>query len=172
MRRLGGVFGILALLWATSASAGGRGEYSCHKPVVGDEDPFPLRCTSFSGIWRADSGETSYIQQRGCDWLRVEMFWGSEKGVQTIVPDNCLRSEGPGGQVRHRWNDHQYGSVLESHRLFADARCRTKEVSLLESASDNIMLLTIYRDVECPASSGKVRHEYEQHIFRRVSSAL
>jgi hypothetical protein len=137
--------------------------------IYGDGDPFPLSCVDFSGSWRTDAGENFAMSQHNCDRLRIVFSYGSEQNMVTIVPDNRTRPvEGGQGQVRHRWNSSNRGTIMETHRVFMDQGARITEVITFELAQRDLLLETTYTTVECPADSGQARHETHQRVFRRM----
>lgn len=161
MKRVGTLWWWLALALVVPGVGMAKG------PGAGDEDPFPLLCTDFSGNWRSDAGDRYSIQQRQCSYLRVLMSFGSESDTFTIVPDNRTRTE-RNGQVRHRWNSPSNATVLETHRTYVDGNSRVTEVVMFERANRDLLLETTYRTIECVDGAQPPRREYGQSVFRRL----
>jgi len=139
-------------------------------PTVGDEDPFPLACVDFSGSWKSDAGDNYAIQQKQCSQIKIAMSSPKDRETMTIVPDNRTRP-GPlkGSQIRHSWNSSDNATVLEIHRTYSQNGAQITEVITFEQASDKLLLQTRYRTIDFGGSMPP-KHEYDQMVFRRVSS--
>jgi hypothetical protein len=164
-----GLVGLFLSVWLLAFAAPAAHARPGYDPTAG-EDPFPLMCVDLSGTWRSDGGDRYQISQRQCSFLKVQMFYGSDSETLTIVPDNRTRPD-HGGQVRHRWNSPQNASILESHRTYVESGMRITDVTMLERASDDLLLMTTYRTIECISQPGQPpRHESYQVVFRRVQN--
>jgi len=140
---------------------------------LGDEDIYPISCVDFSGAWQGDTGPFLEIEQSKCNWLRIRATVGSQDTSTTIIPDNKRRSITGNqwtGVIRHRWNTRSYGSVIETYKTMYFSDRRVTEVVLLEIVNGNLMLQSTYRKVT--PNSGKEYNEYDQEVFRRVSSPV
>jgi hypothetical protein len=156
--------GLALLLSGASAFA-----YGNPSPIVGDEDPFPLMCTNFSGDWKSDCGDHTVIQQRECSFLKMQTNKGSDTEVFDIIPDNKTRAD-RGSEVRNRWNSPDNATVLETHRVFMkDIGTRITVETTFERASEGMLLETTYTTVEhLNQPNMPPQHEYNQVIFRKV----
>ncbi len=143
-------------------------------PGAGDGDPFPLKCSDFSGSWRADNGTRYKISQQDCKYLNIKMMWANfTEDTISIVPDNLSRRI-PGmvrSAIRNRWNNLRHGSIIESHRTWVEGINKFTEVVTYERASAGLLLETAYTTVECITRPGLVERGYTQQVFRRESSA-
>lgn len=161
-------FWLLAISMMLSAGA------AFAKPgPMGDEDIYPIACVDFSGAWQGDTGPFLEIEQARCNWLRIRATVGSQDTSTTIIPDNKKRSITGNqwtGVIRHRWNTRNYGSVIETYKTMYFSDRRVTEVVLLEIVNGNLMLQSTYRKIVLDA--GKEYNEYDQEVFRRVSSPV
>jgi hypothetical protein len=136
------------------------------KATAGDGDPFPLMCADFSGNWKSDAGDRYDIAQRQCGYIRMQMSFGSQSEIMTIIPDNKTRND-RGSSVRHRWNSPDNATVLETHRVYmADANTQVTEVTMFERANEDLLLETTYRTIEVKGQPP--RHDYNQTVFRKM----
>ncbi len=141
---------------------------------AGDEDPFPLSCTNFSGHWRSDSNEYLEISQEGCSWLAIRSRYDSQEDATTIVPDNKDRdfTSGPwSGVVRYRWNSKKNATIIETHRTVYYGEIEKKEVVFLEQVNEDLLLESMFRTIKNENSGGGCppKKEYEQRMFRRIN---
>lgn len=171
MKKLVGFFLVFGFLLALQAPAALAGDGYRYREMAGDEDPFPLMCADFSGGWKSDAGDRYSITQRQCNYLKLNMTFGSEQDVMTIIPDNKTRAD-RGSQVRTRWNSPDNATVLETHRTYMDGpNTRVTEVIMLERASGDLLLETTYVTVENLAAPNQPPHrEYHQVVFRKVGA--
>lgn len=165
MKKLWLALALLAGLMNVSAWAGGT-------EILGDDDPYPLVCLNFSGEWRSDENEYLQIQQSGCRWLKVKASYDFQNGVTTIVPDDKSRIISGAewkGTERHRWNNKNNATSIETHRYLHYPDKVVTELVMLEKANENLLLESTFRRIE-PVPGQKVsppREEYRQRFFRR-----
>lgn len=144
-------------------------------PTSAGEDPFPLfpsRCVSFAGQWRAADGDVYVIQQRECGWIKMQKFGGKGNETLTIVPDNRDRPLfQKGGTIRHHWNSSRlgFGQSIETRRVITLADTQITEITTVEQANENLLLLTTYRTTERLKRPGKPERKYSQKQLSRVS---
>jgi hypothetical protein len=143
--------------------------------ILGDDDPYPLACISFSGDWRSDSNEFLEIQQAGCKWLQIRALVGQNDGsTTTIVPDDKARAISGAqwtGLVRHRWNSKTNATIIETHREMNYSDKRVEELVLLEKVNPDLLLESTYRTTKVRPrgkEDSPPQQETSQRMFRLV----
>ena len=140
--------------------------------ITGDGDPFPVACSDFSGIWRADKGQKYSVAQKSCEWLQIVKSDGGSDFYVTIVPDGVSRSIYGSewkGTVRHRWNSQRFGAVVETHRKMVFSAKTVTEFVTLAEVNENLLLENTYR-VIAGKEGEQPKYEYSQQVFRREGS--
>lgn len=165
MRKL--LLAVLALSWVPSVHA----DFHAGPGILGDEDPFPLSCINFTGDWTADDGQEYLVDQQQCRMIQIHAgVSGAMNQTTTIVPDNKSRLiRGPEwkGFVRHRWNDKNYGSIIQSYKNMDYSDRSISEVLTLEIVNENLLLESTYRTIY--PDQGPARREYQQKVFRKAT---
>ncbi|MCO5142839.1 MAG: hypothetical protein M9962_07100 [Oligoflexia bacterium] len=140
--------------------------------IFGDEHIFPVTCYDFSGSWKSDADRRYNIEQRKCNWMKIEFSFGSHDGqTTTIVPDDKERrliGSDWNGVVRHRWNSLTDARNIETYRKMDFKDRVVSEVIMLESVNGDLILESTYRTIEYKDSTIKPRYEYNQQMFRKV----
>jgi hypothetical protein len=154
----------MASAGVSEASRGGGGS-------LGDDNPYPLACFDFSGVWKSDSGEFLAIEQGQCEWLKIKATYDSQDVITTIVPDDKARKISGNrwvGEVRHRWNNKTYATMIETHRKMKYADRVVTDLVLLEKVNDNLILESTYRTTEMNPGEEQCTTEprYTQRVFR------
>jgi len=168
MMRLVLVLALMAMAGNSEASRGGD--------ILGDDNPYPLACFDFSGGWKSDSGEFLAIEQGQCEWLKIKATYDSQDAITTIVPDDKARKISGNrwvGEVRHRWNNKTYATVIETHRTMQFEDRVVTDLVLLEKVNDNLILESTYRTTEMNPGEKECNPEpqYSQKVFRLQTGA-
>lgn len=156
---------LVGMFWALGAQ-GGFGP-------LGDEDPFPLSCFNFTGVWVADNMDSYVMDQLHCSKLTLLAVNSSGQTLfkNTIVPDNKVRKvKGSDwtGTARHRWLGRNYGATIESVREVRQGSSLIQEVVQIESVSPGMMLESVYRKIQ--PTNGEAFFENGQRVFRRAKT--
>lgn len=144
--------------------------------ILGDDDPFPVACTDFSGRWRSDRhGRTFEINQKRCSWLQIRESQENPDSGFTIVPDGKTRTvQGHDwtGTVRHSWNSLSCANMVKTHRTRHYRGYLVTELVTLEETTPDLLLETTYRTTENldPGFQGEPMKEIEQVLLRRESA--
>ena len=115
------------------------------------EDPFPLSCANFTGMWQSDRDGLYRIEQDGCSWLVLRSLRDPELSM-TILPDNKprkVRTPRYTAIERHRWGAKRtMANELISERTIYLGGKIIRETSRFELIAEDYIEQSIVRTID------------------------